>query len=316
MALGFPTVLAVQPSRQHVIEERSLTVLIVDAKVHSWYSDRPSRPWASEFREYYRDQEGHLQHAGQTNSPEMVLSEMTEVGVSGALLTPVMVYGASMELEFEAVEQHKDKFQVIGVADHLATNLAELLESSQRRGLRGLQVSGLRETELVARGEFDRLLDLCAQLQLVVTLSLPQTMSVTLVELFRRYPDVFFYIDNAGLSVTPPISGLRPNEPFKNLSTLILLSQFENVGVMLTGVPALSFEGYPFKDVWNPITQIIRAFGAKRVSWASDFTRTAGLYSYFDSVRYLAEIPSLSEEQLELVYGGALMERTGWKLSS
>ncbi|HXA34178.1 MAG TPA: hypothetical protein VNV87_18135, partial [Acidimicrobiales bacterium] len=65
--------------------------------------------------------------------------------------------------------------------------------------------------------------------------------------------------------------------------------------------------------VWPPVLQLIKAYGADRVSWGSDYTRVAGLASYWEGRHYLEELPGLSPEQLTLVYGETLMRRLAWR---
>jgi L-fuconolactonase len=288
-------------------------MVVLDAQVHAWYSDRPSRPWTPQYRATYRDQRSYLQHAGQTNSPDMVVTEMAEAGVDGALLTALGIYGTDIELELAAAEQEPSRFQVIGVVDHLAPDIAEHLARSRSRGLRGIRTLAMREPDRVARGEFDRLLRACGDLHLVVMLPMTHPLDPRLPELFRRYPDVFFYFNHLATGFAPPIVGFRPTEPFQHLASVLELAEVRNVGLKLTGAPALSSESYPFKDIWTPIVALVNAFGADRVSWGSDYTRTAGLCSYWESTHYLAEIPDFSEEQRALLYGESLVARTGWK---
>jgi L-fuconolactonase len=291
-------------------------VIVLDAQVHSWYSDRPDRPWASQYRDAHRHKQSYLQHAGQTNSPDMVLDEMARVGVNGALLTPVGVYGTDLALELEAAEQFPDHFQVVGLIDHLDQNLSNHLEMARSRGLRGVRLLGLREPDRVTRGEFDPVLRLCADFGLVVTLSLAHPLDPQLPELFRRNPRVFFYVDHLGTGFAPPILGFRPEAGFEHLPAVLELAVIPNVGIKLTGAPALSLQSYPFKDIWEPIRRLIDAFGADRVSWGSDFSRTAALHSYWEGTHYLGEMPGVSSEQLNLVYGETLMHRTGWNPSA
>jgi predicted TIM-barrel fold metal-dependent hydrolase len=171
----------------------------------------------------------------------------------------------------------------------------------------------MREPDRVARGEFEPVLRACADLGLVVMLSLAHPLDPQLPELFGRHRDVFFYIDHLGTGFAPPILGFRPEEPFRHLDTVLTLADLPNVGVKLTGAPSLSAESYPFRDVWPAAVALVGAFGADRVSWGSDYTRTAGLCSYWEGRHYLAEIPDFSEEQRALLYGETLIQRTGWK---
>jgi L-fuconolactonase len=288
-------------------------MVVIDAQIHTFYSDRPSRPWTPEFRpQYVPDRPSYLQHAGQTNSPDMALAEMDDVQVDAALLIPVGMYGTSLELELDAAEAHPDRFRVVGLIDHLAPGLGEHLASARSRGLVGVRILEMREPERVARGEFDDVLRLCADLDLVVTLSLRHPLDPRLVELFERYSDVFFVIDHLGTGFAPPILGYRPDQPFEQLDAVIALARFPNIGLKLTGAPSLSVESYPFKDIWEPVTRLIAAFGAERVYWGADYSRTAALHSYHEARHYLAEVPSLSQEQLDLVYGEALAHRLDW----
>ena len=254
-------------------------MIVLDAQVHAWCSDRPSRPWVRRYREIHRDKPSYLQHAGQTNSPDMVRAEMAEAGVDGALLTPVGVYGTNIDFELDAAEREPDRFQVIGLVDHLADDVAEHLAAARARGLRGIRMIEMREPDRVARGEFEPVLRACADLGLVVMLSLAHPLDPQLPELFGRHRDVFFYIDHLGTGFAPPILGFRPEEPFRHLDTVLTLADLPNVGVKLTGAPSLSAESYPFRDVWPAAVALVGAFGADRVSWGSDYTRTAGLCS-------------------------------------
>lgn len=288
-------------------------MLILDAQVHSWYSDRPSRPWDPSYRPVHWNKQSYLQSVGQTNSPAMVLDEMAEAGVDGAMLTPVGVYGTNIELELEAAEERPDKFQVIGVVDHMAPDLAQQLEAARSRGLRGIRMIPMREPERVARREFDTFLSVCRDLGLVVTLSLSHPLDPNLVELLRENSEVFFYIDHLGAGLAPPVLEFRPEQPFRNLDAVIALAELDNVGIKLTGAPSLSNEQYPFRDIWDPVRRLIDAFGVERMSWGSDYSRTAGLYSYWHGVNYLRELPYLSDEQRTWLYGATLMERTGWQ---
>lgn len=288
-------------------------MIVLDAQVHSWYSDRPSRPWAPEYRVIHREHPSYLQHAGQTNSPDMVMDEMTEAGVDGALLTPVGVYGTDIELELEAAESNPDRFRVIGLIDHLADDVEKRLASGKARGLRGVRMIAMREPDRIAHGEFERVLNACGDLGLAVMLSLKHPLDPQLPDLFKRHPRVVFYVDHLGTGYAPPILGWRPPEPFEHLPVVLSLAEIANVCIKLTGAPSLSCESYPFKDVWSPARRLIETFGAARVSWGSDYTRVAGMASYWEGRHYVEEIPGLSHEQLTLILGETLMNKLGWR---
>jgi hypothetical protein len=41
-------------------------------------------------------------------------------------------------------------------------------------------------------------------------------------------------------------------------------------------MPGLADEPYPFHDVWAPVRELVDAFGADRLLWASDIGRFRG----------------------------------------
>ena len=76
--------------------------------------------------------------------------------------------------------------------------------------------------------------------------------------------------------------------------------------------PALSQLEFPFPDLFPFIEQIVSAFGVERVAWGSDFTRTGGLFSYWDGTHYLAQMPGVSPDDLAWLYGKALRKALNW----
>jgi L-fuconolactonase len=287
--------------------------VIIDAQVHVWYSDRPSRPWDPSYRVTYREKQSFLQHAGQTNSPEMAKAEMAEAGVDAALLTSLGIYGWDIEHELEAAETDPGVFQVVGVADHLSRDVKAHIAASAERGLRGVRLLELRDPARIARHEFDSVLEACSDLGLIVVLPMVHPLNRALCELFRRFRDVFFLFNHLATGYAPPILGFRPSDPFEHLGAVLELAEVKNVGLKLSGAPALSTDPYPFRDIWNPVVEIVRAYGADRIAWGSDYTRTAGLHSYWQGVHYLQEIPELADEEKQLLYAGTVIQRTGWR---
>jgi L-fuconolactonase len=288
-------------------------VVVIDAQVHVWFADSPSRPWDPAYRQTYREKRSYLQHAGQANTPSMALEEMQEAGVDAALLTSLGIYGTDIDHELEAAEHAPGIFQVVGVVDHSARGVTERISNAVARGLRGVRLLELRDADRVARGEFEAVLQACSDLGLFVVLPMVYPLNSGLVDLFRRFPTVFFMFNHLATGFAPPIIGFRPDQPFGNLASILELAAIENVGLKLTGAPALSAEDYPYRDIWDPVTRIVRAFGADRVAWGSDYTRVAGLLSYWSGVHYLAEMPDLAAEEKELLYGETIMQRTRWR---
>lgn len=285
---------------------------ILDAQIHTWFSDRPSRPWVPSYRAQHRDKLPYLLHAGQTNTTEMALLEMAEAGVDRALLTPNGVYGHDNGYEFEGAEKYPDRFRVVGWIDHLADDVEERLAADAARGMVGIRVPELRDAARHERGEFTRVLDACQQLGLVVSLMVFHPLPERLVRTLERYEGIRFVVGHLGVGVAPPVLGVLPEDPFENLPAILDLARLPNLHLNLTGAPSLSRDPYPYRDLWAPIDRIVAAFGSDRVMWGSDYTRTAALHSYWDGTNYLREVPGLGPAELAAIYGANLRRVFGW----
>jgi L-fuconolactonase len=225
------------------------------------------------------------------------------------VLSTLGVYGFSNEMELEASTSDPARFCAVGVVDHLAPDVERTLLAERQRGLLGVRVPGLRDPEARTSGMFDRLLETCNALGLVVMLP---SYNEALAEFLPKYPQIFFFLNHMGTGLAPPIVGYGDPRPFARLDDVLALANLENVGLKLTGVPALSTEAFPFRDVWEPIRKSVAAFGADRLAWGSDYTRTSGLHSYWEAANYLQEVDGLSADDLEAIYAGTIVNRLGW----
>lgn len=284
-------------------------MLKIDAQIHIWLTDRPGKPWDASYRARYRDAPSFLQHAGQSNSVENTLAEMTEAGVDGAVLTTLGVYGVSNEMELEAASRHPDRFCAVGVIDHLAPGLEQSLQAQVARGLRGIRIPALRNADAWMDPAFHPLLQLCDDLGLTVMLP---SVNAALADCLPRYPKAFFFLNHMGTGLAPPIVGYGAADPFARLSEILDLARLPNLGLKLTGIPALSREDFPFRDIWPPIRAALNTFGAERLVWGSDYTRTAGLHSYHDGAHYLEAMDGLAAADLNALMGATICERLAW----
>jgi len=123
---------------------------------------------------------------------------------------------------------------------------------------------------------------------------------------------VRFVIDHLGVGYAPPLLGVFPPEPFEHLPEVLDFARFSNVSLKLTGAPALSAEPYPFRDVWPSVYEIVASYGVERVMWGSDFTRAAGLVSYWDTTHFLSEMDAFRPDDLEWLYGGSIRKFLRW----
>jgi L-fuconolactonase len=144
----------------------------------------------------------------------------------------------------------------------------------------------------------------------------------------ERFPELTLIVDHLGLR-QPPMD-MPDDPPFAKLHQLTGLARFPNVHVKLCGLPALSKAAFPYRDVNEPLRQIVDAFGADRLMWASDTTRFRGRigigrfqspttledypgkHTYAESLLFIRENEVLSPAEKEAILGGTAARVLGW----
>lgn len=289
---------------------------IVDAQIHVWEDDSPSRPWVAEFA---RTRESFLGH-GIAVTADRAVAAMDAVGVAAALVTSFGIY-EDIDYAVRSVRAYPDRLGLVthvdlAGADPAAEASAYLAEAdvlalrisflSTDRAARYEAAAGY---ERLAAGELDSLFGLAAERGVPVMLVVTGRWSVV-EQAVLRYPDTAFVIDHLGMVQGPDRvpSTLR----FASLDDVLRLSQHPNVHLKLSGAPALSNEGYPFRDIWPPVRRIVDAFGAERVFWGSDFGRTRPSHTYADAAGYLLHHELLTPRERRMVMGESLRRFIGW----
>lgn len=135
-----------------------------------------------------------------------------------------------------------------------------------------------------------------------------------MAQIAERHPSLTLIIDHIGVAQHP----VSPPETMSwaTFPDLLDLARYPNIAVKLCGAPLLSEENYPFEDLWARLDQLIAAFGADRIMWASDYTRlrTANLprgarprqrgLTYAESLNFLLRSDRLTLKQKRLIFGG------------
>src|SRR5262249_6100260 len=87
----------------------------------------------------------------------------------------------------------------------------------------------------------------------------------------EKHPNLTLIIDHNGLPSPPPMR--LDDDPWTQLPSVLDLARFPNVAIKLTTPNALSKKPYPHDDIWPNVHKMLKAFGAERLLFASDFTR-------------------------------------------
>lgn len=287
---------------------------IIDAQLHLWEHDHAGRPWdRAAVRGYIEAQRrwGRAVSETDTVTHEEMVRRMAEVGVDAALLVTFGAYYPSdNSYALDAAAAHPDRFAVVGRLDGSAADVEDLVASfAAHEGSVAVRVLAI-DDDACARlraGAFDRLLR-AAQLHGLALCLYPSNCPSDCEQVARAFPDLQIVIDHLGLP-QPPVATISA-DPFQRLPEILALARLENVAVKVTGVPTLSREPYPFADLWPHLHAVLDAFGAERVMWGTDTTRT-GL-SYADELGYIRDTDELSPSEKMLLLGESLHRVFRW----
>jgi predicted TIM-barrel fold metal-dependent hydrolase len=157
------------------------------------------------------------------------------------------------------------------------------------------------------RGEYDAFLRAAADAGCPVFLNLSYPLPDAFLTVVRQFRTIPFVIDHLGTGSAPPVQPAG-DEPFRHLEEVLEFAEEPNVYVKLSSAPALSKEIFPFRDIWTPVLELVKSYGANRTMWGSDFTRTNCLYSYRHGLEYLWHMEGLGDDDRAWIVGGTVRQ--------
>lgn len=270
---------------------------IVDAQVHAWDRDSDAFPWHLDFGRADLDERVRAHFDATTMPPERLLACMDEAGVDAAVIVSPTLYGTDLRYAEHAVA-------------HDPSRLAFVAPAFAPRAL-AVRVSVYGDDSMASLedGPLHAILHAAHRDDVPVCLYTPGHLD-RLPAIVAGLPELQFVIDHLGLAQPSPAFPSIEGDPFVELPSLLRLALYPNVAVKATGLPSLSSEVYPFRDVWDPLRRVVDVFGCERVLWGTDFTRVERA-TYRESVEYLRELDFTAAE-LELLYGAALRRTFRW----
>jgi predicted TIM-barrel fold metal-dependent hydrolase len=129
-------------------------------------------------------------------------------------------------------------------------------------------------------------------------------------ELVKRNPDTVVVIDHLGL--LQPFKPPPPAEPWADLPKVLALAAHDNVRIKISGACTLSHQPFPYDDIWDPVMQIIDAYGLDRCMWGTDWTRATELLTFRQGVEAFRVTQRLSDGDKARLMGGTLQKVYGW----
>jgi L-fuconolactonase len=274
---------------------------IIDAQVHTYERDHPSRPW----------------HAVLAGPPEVtgdqMVAAMDAAGVDGAILVSAFTmyrYDASYALDVR--KRHPGRFALIKPVDPADPSVAEIIADWKRTpGTVGVRMLLLRSGLAADPADpgLNRVLAEAGRLSLPVNLHIAGRLDQG-IELIRRNPDTQIVVDHLGLVQPhePPV----PAQPWADLAQVLTLAKLPNVAIKITGACTLSREPFPFNDIWDPVCRVIDAFGLDRCLWGTDWTRAVNFLTFAQGVDAFRVTDRISASDKAKLMGGTLTRVYGW----
>ena len=274
---------------------------IVDSQVHLWQAESPDRPWPA----------GRAQDAQKPYpiSKETMLFQMDLAGVRRAVIVPPSWEGDRNDVALEAAQTYPDRFAVMGRLDLKdPASPGKVAAWKQQPGMLGMRFTFHNEhyRHLLTDGSTDWLWPALEAAGIPIMIIMPDALD-HLDRIAAAHPGLKVVIDHVGLS-----TGQGPRA-FDHLPNVCRLARHPNVAVKASGMPSLSAEPYPFRDLHPHVRTLVDAFGPQRTFWGTDLTRMP--CTYYECVTLFTEhLPWLQGDDLEWVMGRAICEWLDWPL--
>ena len=88
---------------------------------------------------------------------------------------------------------------------------------------------------------------------------------------------------------------------------MLALAEFPGPRVKLSGFYALPSHDFPHAAAWGYVVALLKAFGAGRLCFGSDFSPCLSHLSFPQTIDLFARMPFLSPADRELIEGGNLL---------
>ncbi len=270
--------------------------MIVDAHLHVWDETAAGKAPGPM----------RVGYSAQSTAPvELFLDYMDEAGVEKAVFVQPWFYHWDNAYMVHCVQRYPDRFRAVCVLDPRGREAAAALRRWHAEGVTGIRLRPLREGESPPSGpwfgteETMPLWDAIAETGVVVCPLWAGAELTRLHDLLRRFPSVQVVVDH--LNDPEPARGL--DQPA--FRALLDVARLPQVHVKLSGFHHWCRERYPYRDGLPFVEAAVRAFGAERCMWGSDFPHVLAGCGYVRNRHLLArEAGFLAKPELDAVMGG------------
>lgn len=280
-----------------------MTTPTIDVQVHAYERDRPERPW-----------HGTLAGPAEVTGDDMV-NAMDEVGVDGAILvSPFSMYQYDASYALEVHDQHPNRFGLVRPFDPDSDTIEQEMEEwASHPGVVGARI-------MLARIEIDadhpginRILTAGAKAAIPINVMCSGKLDI-FRSMAKNNPNTQLIIDHLGLA--QPYEPPAPNDAWADLPDILSLAEFDNVAIKISGAGTLSHKPFPYVDIWEPLSQIFKAYGLDRCMWGTDWTRAVNLLTYEQGVEAFRVTDQLTDAERAQLMGGSLEKIYKWSPTS
>lgn len=281
-------------------EHRKSFMQLIDSQLHVWGANSAQRPWPPG-----RDKDAQRPYPV---SAESLLLQMDLAGVARAVLVPPSWEGDRNDLALDAAQRYPDRFAVMGrfpLQDAPAE--APVAKWKSQQGMLGMRFTFHNEHYLhfLVNGTADWLWAAAEHHAIPVMIFAPGSMQ-WVARIAQRHEKLKIVLDHSGLGVHD-----KAPQVLRDLPSVLGLAKFPNIAVKASGLPALSAQNYPFRDLHDSVRQLFEAFGPQRTFWGTDLTRMP--CSYRECIdMFTQSLPWLKGDDLAWVMGRGLCEWLGW----
>jgi predicted TIM-barrel fold metal-dependent hydrolase len=275
---------------------------VVDSQVHIWGADTPQRPWRASGH-------AHTQRATPVAAEE-VLGWMDEGGISAAIIVPPSWEGDRNDLAIAAAKKYPGRFAVMGRVNPDDAELrGQLLTWRDQPGMIGVRLA-LHTPELrqpFVEGKYDWMWSELERLGLPAMVLIHHRYMHMIDAIAVKHPKLRLVIDHLGLA-----NGEKDEVAFRGLDHLLELCKRPNVAVKSSALPCYTDEEYPYPGLQKHLKRVFDAFGARRMFWGTDQTRSPVSYSKGVEL-FTKHTPFLTGGDLEWIMGKGVRQWLDWK---
>jgi L-fuconolactonase len=272
--------------------------MIVDAHNHVWVIDRLRYPW--------QPVGGYLPEISEP--VDKLLSIMDASGIDRAVLVQPTPYGWDNSYMVDAVQIYPARLRAVCLVDPHSENSPDQLKGLvDHHGINGVRFNWNLESEFgwSADPAHNHIWEAAQDLEIPVCLQLTCTQIDQAAIIAGRFPGINIVVDHLGR----PEPGSDPDSLlFKHF---LALAEYSNVYAKLSGLYYFSKQAAPYMDTWPLLKAAMKAFGARRCLWGSDFPFILDRWSCVEMLDTLKGMLEFTLDELDFILGRTA-ESLGW----